>query len=238
MTTVLDLITASMQDLGAIAIDEVPTGAEASSALRALNSMISQWNTESLMVYNTEPQVFSVVPGQQSYTMGTGGNFNVARPVEIPAAYNRDVNGYDYPIRVTTNFQEYADIQAKPIETSLISIIYVDGGFPLQTLWMWPIPQNTSYTLVLWTWKAITSFSSLATTISLPPGYDRALQKNLAIEISPAYGRQPSSILLAHAVESKAQIKRINTEINTMQFPSGIPQDGMGYSLQDFYAGV
>lgn len=238
MTTVLDLITASLQDLGAIAIEEVPSAAEAANGLDALNNLIEQWNTESLMVYNVEPQVFNVVPAQQTYTIGIGGNFNVERPVEIPAAYNRNVNGYDYPIRVTTNFQEYADIQAKPIESSLISILYDDGGFPLKTLWAWPIPQNTDYTLVLWTWKAITSFASLSTVISLPPGYKRALQKNLAIEVAPAYGREVSALLNSQAIESKAQVKRVNTEINTMQFSSAVPQNGVGYSLQDFYAGV
>lgn len=238
MTTILEIITDAMLDIGAIAVEETPTAAESAGALRALNNLIDQWGTESLMVWNTAPNVFNLVGGQQVYTIGTGGNFNVPRPVEIPYAANRDVNGYDYPIVVTTNFQQYAEIAAKTIESSLISIIYDDGNIPLKNLYMWPIPQDTTYTLVLWLWAAVGSFTSLVDTVTLPPGYKRAMQKNLALELCPAYGATPSEVLSRHAVESKAQIQRVNTEINAMNFHASLPQRGPGYSLQDFYTGV
>lgn len=241
MSTVLDLIIASMQDIGAIALGETPTDSEADSVFSALNDMVETWNTESLMIYNVTPHTFAYVAGQKAYTMGTGGNFNVPRPVKIEAAYNRLNSGQtsqtDIPIAVTDSFSEYADILTKEIQTTLPTIMYDDGGFPLKTLYFWPVPQDVTYTPVLWYWTAITAFAATNETISLPPGYKRALQKNLAIEIAPAFERAPSNLLISQAVESKAQIKRINYTVDELQMPSGIPGSVHPLGLAQFLSG-
>lgn len=242
MTTVLDLITASLQDLGAIALGEVPTAAEGQACLNALNNMVEQWNTESLIVYNIAPQLFAYVAGQASYTMGTGGDFNADRPVTIESAYNRGnagmPNEVDYPIYVTNNYEEYSDIITKRIETTLPLIVYYNGDVPLQTLTFWPIPVDTTYAPYLWFWTKITNFALISDTITLPPGYKRALQKNLSLEVAPAYGSTVSPLLERQAVESKGQIKRINYTADLMSMPYGIPGTRPAPALAQFIAGV
>ena len=65
-------------------------------------------------------------------------------------------------------------------------------------------------TLVLDSWKPLSTLAALTTSLSLPPGYERALRYALALELAPEYGRQVSEIVMAAAVESKAAIKRMN----------------------------
>lgn len=243
MATVLDsLIVPAMQDLGAIALGETPTDAEAEACFKSLNAMMETWNTESLLVYNIAPQTFAYVPGKQSYTMGTGGDFNTSRPIKITEAKNRGNAGtaseVDYDIYVTNNSDEYADIVTKRISTTLPTVVYYDGNFPLQTLYFWPIPSATTYAPVLWSWGVITSFASIDTALSLPPGYQRALQKNLSLEIAPAFGREPSPSLASQAVESKAQLQRINYTVNELQLPYGIPGTDRPIGLAQFLAGI
>lgn len=238
---VLNIITDAMADLGALAIEETPTNAEAASGLRALNNLVETWNNESLMIYNVFPQTFAYVSNQQSYTMGTGGNFNADRPVKIERALNRTgigQNQTDYPIYVTNNADEYSSIITKQITTTLPVVLYYNGDSPLQTLFFWPVPIDTTYAPVLWVWGMVTSFANMSDDVELPPGYRRALQKNLAIELSPAYGREPSTSLMKQAIESKSQLKRINHTVNTLAMPTGIPGAGAPYALPQFLMGI
>lgn len=242
MASVLELITDSMRDIGALAIEETPTNAEAQLCFRKLNSMIETWTTESLLVYNIAPQTFAYVGGQQSYTMGTGGDFNATRPVTITQAKNRTnagtVSEVDYDIYVTDNAQEYADIVTKRIQTVLPTVLYYNNDYPLQRLYFWPAPSNTTYAPVIWSWGLISSFATIGDSISLPPGYYRALQTNLCIEIAPSFGITISAELGVTAVDSKAQLKRINMTVNELQLPYAIPGTEKLPGLPQFLGGL
>ena len=187
MSTVRDLITDALRDLGAIGVAEIPTAAEEQDALRVLNQMIGMWRTESLMAYSRNEEVFSYLPGQNSYTIGAGGDFNTTRPVRIDGAYARDGNGNDLDIYICRSFQDYADIVSKNATSTLITAIYYDPTYPLGTIYVWPVMTNSSYSLVLWTWTVLEEYTSVDTVISLPPGYELALWTNLAVLLGPRY---------------------------------------------------
>jgi hypothetical protein len=238
MTTARDIITDALSNLGIIAIDEVPTAAETSRAFRVLNQMIESWSLDSLYVYSTIQTVFNYVAGQKEYTLGTGGNFNIDRPVEIVAAYNR-INGIDYPIQVTTNTFEYAMISAKELQSAMPFVLYDDGNFPLKTLSFYPVPIGTAYQPVLWTSGKIDSVDTLDSIITLPPGYKRAIEFNLSVELCPAFEKVATADLLRVANEAKIALYRINTSINQLSIPSSLPgMNKRAYSLAAFYAGT
>lgn len=230
MATVFDVIVSAMQNIGAIAIEEVPTAAEAQSAFNDLNNMIQMWNTESLMIYDIVTEVFPYVAGQSVYTMGTGGNFNTNRPVRIEGAWTRDSQGNDYSMQVTENFEDYASIVSKYTTSTLPTILYDDGNFPLKNLTLWPVPSSGAFSLVLWSWKAIMSFSNLTDVLSLPPGYQTAIEFGLSVYISPKYGKPITPDLARMAAESKAQIKRINTVVDEMNFDDTLMGKGVAFN--------
>lgn len=242
MTTVLELITHSLQDIGVLGAEETPAAADAARAFALLNNMISVWNTEELMIYNVESELFSYVAGQAVYTIGSGGNFDTPRPVKILKAYNRGNNNLssqvDYPIQVTTDFTEYSEVVAKNIQTTLPVIMYDDGNYPLKNLSFWPVPQNTTYKPLLYFWRAISSFSSLTDVLSLPPAYEDALEWNLAIRCAIPFGRPVSPDLRQQATMSKSQIKRINYNDNKMYFDPALVKGGVAYNLYSFLSGV
>lgn len=228
MATILDLITRSLRDIGAIGISEVPTSEEAQDALLMLNDMLDTWSTEKLIVFNTAPQVFTYATFKSTYTIGPGGDFDTVRPVRIQNAYNRQNQAQpaDFPIYVTGNYEEYSDIITKTTQSSLVTVLYYDGNYPLQNLYLWPVPNSGDYSLVLWTWSPITDFDSIASVISLPPGYSRALRSNLSIELCSSYGKVPSQTLVNTAIESKAQLKRLNNVLPMMSFDSSLTRRG------------
>lgn len=224
--TIRDLITDSLKELGAIAIGETPTADEMQDGLTVLNNMLDTWRTESLMVYGKNENVFPYVGGQSVYTIGTGGDLNMPRPETIDSAYNRDVNGNDYKIFTTNDYQIYADIVAKNVSATLTSVLWYNAGVPLGTITLWPAPSDSTFSLVLWTWTIIQEFATIDDVIVLPRGYKRAMTYNLAIELSGRYGRNPMASTVAGAIESKAQLKRMNTVVTLMSVDRSITQSG------------
>lgn len=240
MTTVLELVTNALNDLGVIGAEETLSAADSSRALKILNNMIQEWNNEELIVYNTEELIFNYVAGQGDYTLGTGGDFNTDRPIEITAAYNRINNGtyteVDYPIQVTTDAQVYSDLVTKNIQTSLPILVYDNGNFPTKTLSFWPVPSDTTYRPVLWVWRQISQFA-LSDTLSLPPGYETAMEWNLALKCAIPFGKPASQDLRMEANNSLWAIKRINTNVPTLNTPSELDKTGPVYALPDFLSG-
>lgn len=218
MSTVGDLITDALQDIGAVAIDEAPTTSEMNAAFRKLNNMIDTWSTESLMVYNITENVFPLTSGQQVYTLGTGGDFNIPRPPKIDLVYARDGDGNDYNMINTSSPDQYASIISKYTTSSIPQLLYDDGGYPLKNITLWPVPSDPQYSLVLWVWGVIAAFGAINDTIVLPPGYYLALEYNLAVLLAPSFGRKASEDLTSLALSSKAQVKRINTDVKMMGY--------------------
>jgi hypothetical protein len=73
MTQVIDIISRSLKDIGALEAGETPTPEAAQDAFDMLNDILDQWSNESMMVtYKTEI-IFPITPGQTQYTIGPNG---------------------------------------------------------------------------------------------------------------------------------------------------------------------
>ncbi len=207
--TVRSLIARSMRDLGALAVGETPTADEASDALTTLNELLEAWSLERLMVYHIAEVTKALTGGTASYTIGSGGSINTARPLRIENAVLRDANNLDIPVRMLTR-QEYASIALKATQSTYPHWLYYDNNYNssgLGTVTLWPVPSTSDKTLRLWCWQPLSSVATLDTTINLPPGYTRALRSNLALELAAEYGRELPASLVGVAIDSKTGIK-------------------------------
>jgi hypothetical protein len=54
------------------------------------------------------------------------------------------------------------------------------------------------------------------------------LSKNLAVELAPSYGREPSRTLLLQAADATAVVKRANKRLSDMSFDAGALIQGRG----------
>lgn len=230
MGTARDLINRSLRLIGVVAEGETPSAPQQQDALEALNSLLDSWSGEGLMIHKRVREVFPLTVNQQVYTMGTNGDFNTSRPTVIQEArvgqgpitdytpepdpdpevalptQQLENTQFELPIRIL-NVQEFADIVVKPTPTSLISAIYLEGTYPLERIVVWPVPIQVHY-LILYSLKPLSIFDDADDEIQLPPGYDRALAFNLAMEVAPEYGKEPSSFVERTAAKSKAFVER------------------------------
>lgn len=222
--TCLDLINGAMRLIGVLGSGETLANNEANDAFNALNDMIDTWSNEQLLIYVKAYETFPLVVNQQSYQMGTGApDFNTVRPQKIEDINFQQVSGnttVELPIEII-NQDQWADLSVKTITSNLPTKLWVQDTFPYSTLWFWPIPTTTN-NVIIWSWKPLTDITSLTTTIALPPGYNKALRYNLAVELAPEYGKQLDPIVIENAAESKAAIKRMNSKTLLLGMDAGL----------------
>lgn len=218
-----DILSASLRLIGALASGESLEAAQATDGLAALNRMMANWSTESLLIYDKVRETFPTVASQQTYTMGVGGNFNTTRPLQIESALIQIAGtspAAELPLKIL-NLDEYSTIILKTLTSSIPQYIYTEGAFPLENVSLWPVP-NSVQTLVLYSWKALSSWTTLSTDVSLPPGYDESIIYNLAIRLGPEYSRPISQEIMAIAMETKANLKRMNFRPDYLRVDSAL----------------
>lgn len=216
MATVLELITEARNIVGVSDSTEPLEAEDAQDSLTLLNDLLESWNLEHLMLYEEIRETFSLVASQSVYTMGTGANFNTSRPVRIERA-SMLVNNAEIPMKII-NRQTYISITDKTATATYPYYLYVDGDFANANLTVLPVPTAVN-TIVLYSWSQLTAFASIDATVSLPPGYSRALKYNLAIEIGIREGAEVPTPVLILASRSKADIKRANIRPNFLKCP-------------------
>src|SRR4030095_17072643 len=83
--TALQVITDSLKLIGVVAGHEVPTSAEQQDAFARLNELIDSWATHAHTMYVPRRLVLSLVPAQQVYTVGDGGDLDAPGPMDLVA---------------------------------------------------------------------------------------------------------------------------------------------------------
>jgi hypothetical protein len=88
-------------------------------------------------------------------------------------------------------------------------------------MYIYPVPTRA----LEWHFISVEELSrpaTLATSLTFPPGYLRAFRYNLAVELAPEFGVEPSPTVVRIAMTSKRNLKRINNPDDLMSIPYSI----------------
>ena len=213
MATAQNIVTRSMKALGALGSNETPSATEANDGLEAFNAMLDSWNGEGLTSYQVREQSHVLVVGTSQYTIGSGGTINTTRPIDIVQAYIQDSSNLRYLINIVPR-DKWNQIGQLTITSQIPNTLFYDPQFPLGIINLFPQPLQ-AWTLYFDSMLQQATYSSLAQTISMPPGYERAYVLNLALEMMNCgfhsmLSRDDMTALAKNASEAKANIKRNN----------------------------
>jgi hypothetical protein len=210
--TAQDLISAALKRIGVLAAGETPQAEESADGLLRLNALIDSWANERLTVYTITRTTWTIVSGTAAYTLGLAGTVAVARPIYVSRiGYVDTTPTPDLERQIDQLSQEqYQAIGEKAQTGEFPRAVYYNPTYPLGTITYWPTPTSSALLGVIYAPAPVTTLATLATSISLPNGYERALTANLAIELAPEYGRPLDPALKMMADESKASIKLAN----------------------------
>ena len=232
-TTAGDQINRALRLIGVLAESETPSAATSQDALLAMNQMIDSWNTERLSVFATQDQVFSWPSGEIRRTLGPSGDFVGNRPVLLDdATYYKAPSGVSYGIKFI-NQDQYNGIAVKTATSTFPQVIFVNETFPNVEMFIYPKPTQT----LEWHFisvEELTQPAALTTELHFPPGYMRAFTYNLAMELAPEFGVEPSPQVQRIAMTSKRNLKRINNPNDIMSLPYGIVANKQRFNI---YAG-
>ena len=219
MTTAGDLINGSLRLLGVLAEGETPSSETAQDALVAMNQMIQSWDAERLAVFSTQDQVVTWPASTRSRTLGPTGDIVGNRPVLIDdSTYFRDpTNGISFGLKLI-NQQQYNGIAVKTVTSTYPQVLWVNMTYPDVEMYVYPVPtKDLEFHIV--SVETLSQPANLATDLAFPPGYLRCFRYNLACEIAPEFGVEPSRQVQRIAMTSKRNLKRINNPDDIMALP-------------------
>ena len=217
MATAGDQINRALRLLGALAEGEVPSPETSQDALVSLNQLLESWSIERLAVYSTQDQVFTWPANTATRTLGPTGNFVGNRPISLDDSTYFVDSGVSYGVNII-NEAEYNSIAVKDVTSTYPQYMTVDYSNPNITMTVYPVPtKNLSFHFV--SVSPLTQPVTLATDLAFPPGYLRAFAYNLACELAPEFGVEPSPQVQRIAMTSKRNIKRINNPGDVLGMP-------------------
>ncbi len=222
MATAADLINSALRLIGQLAESEVPSNATSQDSLVALNQMIDSWSTERLSVFSTQDQVETWPANTRSRTFGPTGDIVGTRPAYFDdSTYFLDPStGISYGLKFI-NQQQYNGIAFKTVTSTYPQVIWVNMTFPNVEVYVYPVPTRTlEFHFV--SVEPLIQPAILTTALAYPPGYLRALRYNLAMELAPEFGVEPSPQVQRIAMTSKRTLKRVNAPDDLMSVPFSI----------------
>lgn len=238
--TAATLIEDALLDLGVLAAGQTLGANDLTLGLRRLNAMLSKWRTERLTIPVVTRSVYNLVDGTASYTIGSGGTFNQDRPETIEAAsiiLDPTLDPVvEQPIGGSITPESWAGLTAKDVG-GVPSRLYYERLYTasLGRINLYPVPDSSTYDLVIYTPTPLAAFADGDTSYVLPSGYEEAIVANLAVRLAPAFGASPSADLRARATASLNGVKHANATVPELGFdPSMV---GRARHAFDIYAG-
>lgn len=223
MTTPLDLITLALKKATVLGVGQDALPEDVNDAFAELNYMMSQWSRKRWLVYHlVKTSLLST--GAQTYSVGTGGDFNILRPDRLEGAYftllnPSGENQVDYPLGILESYEDYSRIALKSL-TTWPSHVFYDSGYPTGTLHFWPVPSAGLYQLHILTKAELPVFTSLTQEIILPPEYEAAILYNLTVRLYSTYPVPQNGTVIALAQDGLNVLRNANAQVPRLRMPA------------------
>ena len=224
MATPTTIITAALRHLGVIGSADTTVDADdADICLNSLKSMLDSWNLSPQDCVGLQELTVTPIAGSTSFTIGAAGDIVARQPVKIVKAVYRQ-GSTDYPVEVV-EVAEYADYALKSNQAAPC-VVALNRSGATATVYVYPAC-NGSAQIRLWVaTDVIASFDTLglSTTLTLPNGYQNALEWSLAEEVAQSFSVPPQilAIVTRKASIAHRRIKRANNRVPQLEVRGGL----------------
>ncbi len=215
MATPTTIITAALKHLGVLGAAESTVDAgDATTCLDALKSLLDSWNLNPRDCVGLQELTYTPAAGSQSFTIGPAGNITARQPVEIVSAIRR-VSNIDAPMDVI-EVAEWSQLPAKTTQAPTYAVA-LNRGDDEATVYIYPAADGSTQIRLWVALDVVGSFDTLglATSLTLPNGYQNALEWCLAEEVSAQFSVPDKTMarVIRKAGNSKRRLQRANARV-------------------------
>jgi len=222
--TGLDILNQAMRRAGLFALGETMDNDTANFAMQIMNAQLDSWSAEIVPLYNiVDSQTgapipgFTLTPGTATYTIGTGGGQLLGvRPTQFADVYLTDSNNVSYYQKII-EADAYSRLIYK-VAPGRPDRVYVNYQETTVTFTFFTTPAYADQVHALY-YAPLTQLVTVNDTVVIPPGYRKAYETCLALELSTAFGKQPTPQLSAAADYSKRVLTAASENVYLLQSP-------------------
>jgi len=225
---------------GVLGVGQVPLAQDLDDIYLALDLLIAQWQRKRWLIYRLDELSCPVVPGQATYSVGPGGDLDVPyRPADIESAYVRQSFNVgnlpvDHPLGRINTREEWGRIALKNLISWPGSFFY-DPQLTTGTFYIWPIPQQTFFTLFVNVQQDINPVDFVGTpdieiTTFVPPEAEEALVWNLAARARTMWQLPPNPDINAMARSTLDTLRSVNFRVQQLSMPAAVLSRRRGQS--------
>ncbi len=246
-TSAAIICTGALGLVGAVDPEDTIGAAMMADAFRRLNLMMGSWSLQDFTSPVDEREVFPMIAGKGSpanpYTVGPGGDCNTTRPAALSGAGLLLNASAPVPVeipRAVLTDAAYQNLRVKDLQSTLFTSVYYNPTFAggLGSLFLFPVPNNTLNSIVLYRPAQLGLFTSLTASYDLPEGAEEPIEYNLARRLLSVYSvpLETKADILSLAASSLAIYKRSNVNladqaIDPIFLPGGRGRRQGGYSI-------
>ena len=190
----------------------VLTSQQEEEAVLALQSLVSSWSTNRILLPYTITEEFNLQEGKSTYEIGPDQEFNTQSPQRILSMYAKNSGNFDKSI-FPINQSDYFSLAYKNMKAAICpNYFYYQFGYPYSMIYFWPVP-SVSIPIVMASHKNFDFIGDidLNTILPLPPPYLDALKFNLAVAIAPEYATDVPEAVAARAAHTITNIIKMST---------------------------
>ena len=189
-TTRLDIINRALSLLNAVPQGGTPTAYDLSDANLALNGLVKSWMADGLQLWAITSYNVPLTDGVNKYRIGLTQTIDIAKPLKIHQAFNRNSTSLvDIPMRILTR-QEYNMLGNKTSSGNPIQIFY-DPQRTYGILSVFPVPtttEATNNTVTIYYQRPFEDFNSSTDEVDFPQEWFDAVCYGLACRLAPEAG--------------------------------------------------
>ncbi len=220
-----DLITFALRTSGINGVGQTPLAEDSNTGLQLLSNIVAEWQRRRWLVWSLVDTAITAT-GADSYSVGSGGDFDIARPDKLEAAYARLLPtgpglSVDYPLGLILAREDFSKITLKTLTTFPGSVFY-DSAYPTGQLYFWPVPPAGQFDLHIVTKQGMPSYTALTDDLALPPEYMSAALYSLAVELALNYGLDPRPGVIMKMRAALQTIRLANVQPATLSLPPGV----------------
>lgn len=238
IATVGDLIRYAMRISGIAGQGQTPSSEDMQDAIDTLIMTIGQWQQRRWLTFDLAETVVTST-GATTYTIGTGGAFNVPRPDRIESAFMRFLSSaqqIDYPLGIIPSREDYNNIALKSF-VSWPGALFYESSYPLGILHFYPVPSASVYELHVFTKSLLPVYVGETDALALPDEYIEALTYTMVVKLTLNYGLDPKPGHVAAMKAALNTIRQSNTQIAALQMPAGLPGMRRGSGVGNLMVG-